>query len=103
MPYRPRYRRTIASYAPLASWLMVLLVVLTTAMVADYALFTLRQRHGEVLSYTRVKQYIGVSDGNGHYHMEYLGDMDVPCIDAFLPHQNLKPCWYVSFFRDHWQ
>ena len=72
---------------------MVLLVILTAAAVADYAVFT----------YTHVKQYVGVSDGNGHYHLAYFGDMDISCIDAFLPHQGMKPCWYVSFFSDHWQ
>ena len=85
-----------------ASWLLLLLLLLTTASVADYLLFLYRQRHGDVLSFTSVKQYQAVPGRNGSYHYEYLGTVDVPCVQAFLPHQQMSPCWWVSIHHNHW-
>lgn len=83
--------------------LTFLVILLLTAVAADYAIFIVRQRHGDVLSFTTVKQYVAVPGRNGHYHFEYFGSMDVPCVYAFLPHQRLAPCWWVSMHHDHWE
>ena len=85
-----------------ASWLLLLLLLLGAGSAVDYGIFVYRQRHGDVLSFTTVKQYQAVPNRNGNYHYEYLGTMDVPCVDAFLPHVQLSPCWWVSVHRDHW-
>lgn len=72
------------------------------AIAGDFGVFLYRQRHGDVLSFTHVRQYIAVSDGGGHYHYEYFGHTDVPCVVALLPHQQLPPCWWVDIHQDHW-
>lgn len=78
----------------------VLLALL--AIAADFSQFLYRQRHGSVLSFAHVRQYIAVNDGNGRYHYEYFGPADVACVVALLPHQELPPCWWVEVHRGHW-
>ncbi len=85
------------------SWLTIAVILLIVACAADYGLFVYRQRRGDVLSFTTVRQYVAVNDRNGHYHIEYFGNVDVPCVQAFLPHQRMKPCWWVSLHHDHWE
>ena len=85
-----------------AAWLLLLVLLLMIAVISDYGLFAYRQRHGEVLSFTTVKQYQAVPGRNGNYHYEYLGVVDVPCVETFLPHQQLMPCWWVAFHHDYW-
>ena len=80
----------------------VLVLLLFVVIAADYGIFLYRQRHGDVLSFTHVKQYIAVNDGNGHYHYEYFGEVDIPCVVALLPHQQMSPCWWVDVHRDHY-
>lgn len=82
--------------------LAFLVIVLCVACGLDYAVFLYRQWHGDVLSYTTVKQYIAVNDGNGHYHYQYFGNVDIACVVALLPHQRMAPCWWVDVHRDHW-
>ena len=76
---------------------------LMAVLAADYGVFVWRQRHGDVLSFTTVKQYVAVPDRPGHWHLAYFGTVDVPCVMALLPHQRLSPCWWVSLHHDHWQ
>ncbi len=85
------------------SWLLLGTVVLIVAIAADYAVFVYRQRHGDILSFTTVSQYVAVADRNGHYHYEYFGTVDVPCVLALLPHQRMTPCWWVSVHHEHWE
>ncbi len=85
-----------------AAWLLLLVMLLIVAIGADYILFLYRQRHGDVLSFSTVRKYQAVPDRNGRYHYEYFGTMDVPCVEAFLPHQRMTPCWWVSLHEDHW-
>ncbi len=76
---------------------------LMAAIAADFAIFVWRQRHGDVLSFTTVKQYVAIPEANGHWHYAYFGTIDVPCVQALLPHQRMTPCWWVSLHHDHWQ
>lgn len=86
-----------------ASWLSLFTLALIAAIALDVGVFLYRQRHGDVLSFTTVKQYVAVHDRNGHYHFEYFGSMDISCVQALLPHQHLAPCWWVSMHHDHWE
>ncbi len=85
------------------SWLLLLALTLMAAIAADYGVFVWRQRHGDVASFTSVKQYVAISDGNGRWHYVYFGDIDVPCVMALLPHERRSPCWWVNLRSDHWQ
>ncbi len=85
-----------------ASWLLLLVLLLLAAGAADYGIFVYRQQHGDILSFATVRQYQAVPDRNGSYHYEYVGILDVPCVEAFLPHVQRSPCWWVSLHYDHW-
>lgn len=87
----------------LTSWLMMLVIVLLAASAADYAVFVYRQRHGDVLSFVTVRQFVASPLKNGRYEFDYMGTMDVPCVEAFLPHQRMSPCWWVTIHHDHWE
>ena len=84
------------------SWLLLASIALILATGADFSVFAWRQRRGDVLSFTTVREYVAVPEGIGHWREEYFGTVDVPCVVALLPHQSLKPCWWVSVRRDHW-
>ncbi len=85
-----------------ASWLLLLLLLSFAAVAGDYGLFLYRQRRGEVLSFATVRQYQVVADRHGNAHDEYVGMVDVPCVDAFLPHDGRSACWWVLVSKDHW-
>ena len=85
-----------------ASWLLLFLLLFLAVTAGDYGLFLYRQRHGDVLSFATVKQYQVVSDRNGSYHEEYVGMVDVPCVDSILPHDGRSACWWVLVHQDHW-
>ena len=85
-----------------ASWLLLLVLLLLAAAAGDYGLFLYRQRQGDVLSFATVKQYQAVSDCHGNAHDEYVGTVDVPCFEAFLPHDGRSACWWVLVHQDHW-
>ncbi len=84
------------------NWIPPLLIGLILLVAADYTIFLYRQRHGDVLSYVTVRQFVASPLKNGHYEYDYMGDLDVPCVEAFLPHQRMSPCWWVSLHHDHW-
>ena len=85
------------------SWLLLAALGLMAVAAADYGVFVWRQRHGDVLSYTTVKQYVAVTDAPGHWHLTYFGAVDIPCVVALLPHQRMNPCWWVRLHHDDWQ
>ena len=87
----------------LASWLLLGVILLILASAADYAIFLYRQRHGDVLSFVTVRQFVASPLKNGRYEFDYMGTMDVPCVEAFLPHQHMAPCWWVGVHHDHWE
>ena len=72
------------------------------AAASDYAVFAYRQRHGDALSTVAVRQYLSTPLKNGRDELDYLGELDQPCVRAMLPHQQMAPCWWVRLHRDHW-
>ena len=85
-----------------ASWLLLLVLSLLAATAGDYALFLYRQSQGVVISFATVKQYQVVSGVNGSFHDEYVGMVDVPCVEALLPHNGRSACWWVLVHQDRW-
>ena len=85
-----------------ASWLSLLVIALIGLAAADYIVFLYRQRHGDVLSFVTVREFVASPLKNGRYEYDYLGNMDIPCVVALLPHQRMSPCWWVGFHHDHW-
>ncbi len=85
------------------AWLTLAVMLLIVASAADYAIFVYRQRHGDVLSFTTVRQFVATPLKNGRYEYNYLGTMDIACVQAFLPHQKMSPCWWVVIHHDHWE
>ncbi len=85
------------------SWLLLLALGLFAACAFDFAVFVWRQRHGDILSFTNVKQSIAVPDAHGGYHYEYFGNTDISCVQALLPHAGLAPCWWVQVHHDDWR
>ena len=68
-----------------SSWLALSIIALVIVVAADYGIFLYRQRHGALISFVHVRQYVPVKRGN-----------------AFLPHLRLPPCWWVSLNRFDW-
>ncbi len=85
-----------------ASWLLLIVLLSLAAAAGDYGIFLYRQRRGDVLSFATVKQYQVVAGRNGSYHEEYVGMVDVPCVQALLPHDGRSACWWVLVYQDHW-
>ena len=85
-----------------ASRLALAAILFFVACAVDYAVFLYRQRHGDVLSYVRVRQFVPRALKNGHYEFDYVGNRDVPCVEALLRHQRMAPCWWVSLHSDDW-
>ncbi|RRA48942.1 hypothetical protein [Acidipila sp. EB88] len=86
----------------LTSWLSLSVILLIGLSAADYIVFLYHQRQGSPLSFVTVREFVAAPLKNGRYEYDYLGDMDVPCVSALLPHQRMSPCWWVSVHRDHW-
>ncbi len=82
--------------------LALLVIVALAAVAADFGIFLYRQRHGEVISFVNVRKYVASPLKNGKYEFDYIGDMDVPCVEAMLPHHRMPPCWWVGLHTDHW-
>ena len=72
------------------------------AAAGDYVMFVYRQRSGTALDSVAVRQYLATPLKNGRDELDYLGDLDEPCVRAMLPHQQMPPCWWVRRHRDHW-
>jgi hypothetical protein len=72
------------------------------AAASDYALFVYHQRQGTALDSVTVRQYLATPLKNGRNELDYLGDIDEPCVRALLPHQRMAPCWWVRAHKDHW-
>ena len=86
----------------LTAWLSLLVIVLIGVSAADYIVFLYRQRHGDVLSFVTVREFVASPLKGGRYEYDFLGNMDVPCVQALLPHQRMSPCWWISLHTDHW-
>ena len=84
-------------------WLLLGLIALIVAIAADYGVFVYRQRHGDVLSYVTVSEYVPVAGRGSTYSYVYFGTVDVSCVEAMLPHQRMSPCWWVMLHRFHWE
>ncbi len=84
------------------SWLTLGVIAVVGVVAADYGIFLYRQSHGDVLSFVQVRQYVPVNRGNGKYEYDFVGHVDVPCMEALLPHLRLPPCWWVSVNRFDW-
>jgi hypothetical protein len=82
--------------------LLFLLIALIFVCGTDFLVDAVRTRHGDAASFVHVRKYNAVSDGDGHYHFAYFGDMDEPCDRALLPHRGLWPCWWVRFNKNDW-
>ena len=72
------------------------------AAAADYAYFVYRQRHEGALGVVTVREYLSTPLKNGRDELDFLGELEEPCVRALLPHQRMAPCWWVSMHRDHW-
>jgi hypothetical protein len=68
----------------------------------DYATFVYRQRHGTALDSVTVRQFLATPLKNGRSELDFLGEIDQPCVRALLPHQQMAPCWWVRQHKDHW-
>lgn len=87
---------------------MGLYLGLTLAMCAfaaaaiDYVIFLDRLRKGTALAGVTVHQYLATPLKNGREELDYLGELDQPCVRALLPHQQMQPCWWIRRQKDHW-
>ncbi len=85
------------------AWLGVALSLCAfSAALWDYAAFVYHQRAGTALDRVAVHQYLATPLKNGRNELDYLGEVDQPCVRAMLPHQQMPPCWWVRRHRDHW-
>ncbi len=72
------------------------------AAAIDYVIFVYRLRQGTALSVVTVHQYLATPLKNGRDELDYLGELDQPCVRALMPHQKMKPCWWLTLHKDHW-
>ncbi len=86
-----------------SQWLLLGIIVLIVACAADLGVFVYRQRHGDVVSYVTVQEYVPVAGRGGNYSYNYFGTVDISCVEALLPHQRMSPCWWVALHRFHWE
>lgn len=81
----------------------LLVVTLCCVCAVDYIRFVILQREGRSLSYEHVRAYttspLTHTDG---VRWNFLGNLDVSCVDAVLPHQGMPPCWWVRLHRKRW-
>lgn len=85
------------------AWLSLAVILLIGLSALDYIVFMVRQRRGETFAFVNVRQYVAVSDRHGNFHSAYLGQVDIPCVSALLPHQHTTPCWWVALHSAHYE
>ncbi len=81
---------------------LALAVLALGAAAADSTVFMWRQRHGTSLDSVTVRQFLATPLKNGRDELDYLGEVDEPCVRAILPHQQMAPCWWVRAHKDRW-
>ena len=85
-----------------ATTVFVLLMCGFAAAALDYVLFVYHQRSGIALDTVPVREYLATPLKNGRDELDYIGEIDQPCVRSLLPHQKMSPCWWVRRHKDHW-